>query len=157
MGLDMYLTRKKFIGANYEHRKVEGLISITSNGKEIPIDFNKVSYIEESIAYWRKANAIHNWFVENVQDGEDDCKSYEVGLEDLEKLVKLCKIVRENHDKAEELLPTTSGFFFGSTDYDDWYFHNIDETIEQLKKVLEEEKKLNSQGIYNEFYYTSSW
>ena len=85
MGLDMYLTRKKFIGANYEHRKVEGLISITSNGKEIPIDFNKVSYIEESAAYWRKANAIHNWFVKNVQNVNDDCDLYHVSKENIQE------------------------------------------------------------------------
>ena len=31
------------------------------------------SRIIEQVGYWRKANQIHNWFVENVQDGEDDC------------------------------------------------------------------------------------
>ena len=27
----------------------------------------------EEVGYWRKANAIHGWFVRNVQNGKDDC------------------------------------------------------------------------------------
>jgi hypothetical protein len=73
MGLDMFLSRKKYVGAEYEHRKVTGNISIKIGDKELPIDFNKVSYIEESVAYWRKQNAIHKWFVDKVQSGNDDC------------------------------------------------------------------------------------
>ena len=30
-------------------------------------------YEDNQIASWRKANAIHKWFVDNVQDGVDDC------------------------------------------------------------------------------------
>ncbi len=47
--------------------------------------------ISEPVGYWRKANAIHRWFVENVQDGEDDCDYHrEVTAEDLEELRDLC-------------------------------------------------------------------
>lgn len=38
------------------------------------------------IAQWRKANAIHNWFVTNVQDGNDDCGTYTVSVDDLVRL-----------------------------------------------------------------------
>ena len=31
MGLDMYLTKKKYIGGNYSHRKVTGSVKITVN------------------------------------------------------------------------------------------------------------------------------
>ena len=48
-------------------------------------------YIAEQIGYWRKANAIHQWFVDNVQDGEDDCDYHrEVTEEDLIALRDLC-------------------------------------------------------------------
>ena len=95
MGLDMYLSRKKYIGANYEHRGITGNINIKQGNKEIPIDFNKVSYIEESVGYWRKANAIHKWFVDKCQDGVDDCKPYYVSTEDLEELLNICKEIKE--------------------------------------------------------------
>lgn len=167
MGLDMYLIRKKYIGAEYEHRNVKGEIKITINDVELPIDFNKISYIDEKVGYWRKANAIHKWFVDNVQDGVDNCQSYYVSTEKLEKLLELCKKVKktakvkdgiiENVEEIEEILPTTDGFFFGSTDYDEWYMQDIDYTIKMLGQILREEKKLNEQGFYSDFEYSSSW
>lgn len=187
MGLDMYLKRRKYIGANWEHRKVKGTIYITQNDKEIPIDFNKVSYIEELVGDWRKANAIHNWFVINCQDGEDDCRDAYVELNQLEELLKICKKIKkiaiikkgqrlakvyedgeiiekmvdyeyiDNKDDIEELLPTTDGFFFGSTDYDEWYMNDINYTIKLLTQLLKEEKEYNKNGFYSDFYYHSSW
>ena len=157
MGLDMFLNRKKYIGANYEHRKVDAFISITIGGKKIPIDIEKLSYIEEAVGYWRKANQIHNWFVENVQDGEDDCKSYSVSIEDLKELLDLCKEIELEPSKAEELLPTCKGFFFGSTDYDESYMEDIKYTIELLEKLIKEEEEYNKDGFYSEFEYFSSW
>lgn len=189
MGLDMYLIRKKYVGAEYEHRNVKGTIFITINGKELPIDFDRVSYIEEKIGYWRKANAIHKWFVDNVQDGEDDCRDAYVELSKLEELLKLCQKVRKSiklvdgqvangysfNDKGEKiykytegkiiedtsvcekLLPTTDGFFFGDTQYNEWYVEDIEHTIDILKKVIKEEKEMRENGIYNDYYYHASW
>lgn len=183
MGLDMYLTKRIFIGANYEHRKITGQISILQDGKPIEINFNKVNYIIESVAYWRKANAIHRWFVENVQNGEDDCVDYYVSADKLKTLVDICKQVLiesnvvdgtvtneytyidekkvpiteqgktiANPEVAEKLLPTTSGFFFGSTGYDQYYLQDLQDTIDQLEPCLQ-----NPNLTHDEFYYHSSW
>ena len=78
MGLDMYLTKETYIGANYEFNEIGGTLELTREGSPIPIKLNRVVSISERIGYWRKANQIHNWFVENVQGGEDDCKKYYV-------------------------------------------------------------------------------
>lgn len=166
MGLDMYLTRKIFIGAEYEHRKVEADINITIMGKPVKIDPKKISYIQESAMYWRKANHIHQWFVDHVQDGDDNCKEYDVSREELQKLLDTCKEVAEslkdspiekkkfkvgwngkedlyeeydvftNTEVAEELLPTASGFFFGGTEYGRYYLEEIEETIKSLEEIL---------------------
>lgn len=157
MGLDMYLRRKKYIGANYEHRNVTGSANIIIGGKKIPIDFKRIVYIEEEGCYWRKANQIHKWFVDNVQNGVDNCRDYYVSTKNLQKLLDVCKEVKANPDKAPELLPTQEGFFFGGTEYDEWYFKDIDYTIEQLSRLLEEEKQLNEDGFYSDFEYQSSW
>lgn len=188
MGLDMHLSRRKFVGAQYEHRKVKGNIDITIGDKNLPVDFNKVSYIEEEVGYWRKANAIHKWFVENCQEGNDDCKPYYVSIDDLEELLNLCEEVKEkailqegkvktgeklengewipimekgkyieNANEIAKILPTTSGCFFGSTDYDEYYMYDIDNTIKILRDILKEEQELNEKGIYSEFEYQSSW
>lgn len=164
----MYLTREKYIGANYEHNQVKGIIDITVRGKKIPIDLKKVNCIRESVGYWRKANQIHKWFVDNIQDGNDDCKLYYVSTEDLEKLLNICKEVNEkaklvdgkviqNAEEISKLLPTEDGFFFGGTDYDEYYLQDVKDTIEMLTSILKEEKELNNQGIYSDFEYRSSW
>lgn len=126
------------------------------------------------IMYWRKANAIHNWFIENADysDGEDDCKDIHVTVADLIRLCETCEEVLAHHDKAEELLPTTSGFFFGSTEYDEYYFSDIEYTAEKLRKILEliqpaqkteEYMTFSNEYVYKhndwlvEFTYRSSW
>ena len=150
MGLDMYLRKKKYIGANYEWNKVTGIVDIYKNGKQVPITLNKIVNIEEEAGYWRKANAIHKWFVDNVQEGVDDCKEYYVPEGKLKELLSICKEISKNHDKAEELLPTQMGFFFGSTDYDEWYFEDIDNTIKIIENVFKD-------NDYSDIYYQSSW
>lgn len=91
--------------------------------------------IFEQVGYWRKANHIHKWFVENVQDGIDECNTYEVTKEQLKDLLSVCRKVL-NGSVAEELLPTTSGFFFGSTQYDEWYYKDVENTISIIEDVL---------------------
>lgn len=109
--------------------------------------------IMQQVADWRKANAIHQWFVENIQDGEDDCRFHrEVTESDLESLLNTCKMVFDNINKAQELLPTQSGFFFGSTDYDEWYIDDLKHTITIIEKILKE----TDFDLYA-IYYCSSW
>lgn len=149
MGLDMYLTKKVYVGANYDHNNVTGKVTLKKDGKPIKVNVNKITYIEEEFMYWRKANAIHKFFVDNVQNGNDDCKPYYVSTEVLKDLYNRCCMVLADHSKAPELLPSQSGFFFGSTDYDEWYFEDIKSTAEVLKDVEEEDNV--------EYEYESSW
>jgi len=150
MGLDMYLSKKTYV-KRWEHNGDNNYtVSVTKKGKEVEhIKPERVSYIEEEIGYWRKANQIHNWFVENVQNGEDNCRPSYVDREKLKELLELCEEVMEDNSKAEELLPTASGFFFGGTEYDEWYFKDIEKTIQILKEALKEER--------GDFYYEASW
>ena len=82
--------------------------------------------------YWRKANAIHNWFVEQSGE-EDECQEIEITGEQLLELVEICKKILKNHTLADKLLPTTEGFFFGSTDYDEAYYEDLKDTVEALE------------------------
>lgn len=109
--------------------------------------------VTEGIGYWRKANAIHNWFVENVQDGVDDCEFHnEVTKEDLEELRNICQAVLCNPDLAKSLLPTRSGLFFGDTEYDEWYIEDLKDTIDIVDKTLE-----TTDFETHMIYYISSW
>lgn len=161
MGLDMYLRAKKYLTV-YQPKerelsqKISELLGIRKADEpltEQDFDAKRVSEIAVSVAYWRKANHIHNWFVENVQYGVDKCQPSYVSREHLEKLRDICKEVLDDPDKAEELLPTQDGFFFGSTDYDRWYFDHVRYTLKMLTSILEDESLDDEYS----FEYQSSW
>jgi hypothetical protein len=149
MGLDMYLNKRSYV-QYWEHNGDDNYeVKVTKGGKPTKIDPKKVKYIIEEAGYWRKQNQIHRWFVENVQRGIDDCGEYYVSKEDLQTLLELCQKVKADNSLADELLPSASGFFFGGTEYDEWYFNGIDNTIDILKEALEDENA--------DYYYSSSW
>ncbi len=152
MGLDMYLYKKNYMrqGDFYKPEFVNEVIVKTGGEIDTKIKPERISYIVEEIGYWRKANQIHKWFVDNVQNGIDECQSSYVSRESLEELLELCKQVRDDNSKAEELLPSASGFFFGGTEYDEWYFNDINHTIEIIEECLADEGA-------DDFEYSSSW
>ena len=151
MGLDMYLSKKTYV-KQWDHQSPEEKyeVVVTRGGKPVDgIKASRVKYIEEEIGYWRKANQIHRWFVENCQDGVDDCRDAYVSGETLKELLDVCKQVEADHSLAESLLPAASGFFFGGTDYDEWYYNDITDTIKIIEEAL-----VDGAG---DFYYSSSW
>ena len=150
MGLDMYLEKRTYV-RQWEHQTPEEKykVEVTKGGESVKIDPKRVTYVIEEIGYWRKANQIHQWFVENVQNGVDNCGEYCVSKGQLEDLLEICIKILNDNSLAEELLPTASGFFFGGTEYDEWYFKDIENTIEVLKEALSSDS--------GDFYYSSSW
>jgi hypothetical protein len=105
--------------------------------------------IDVPMGYWRKSNMIHHWFVNNLADGVDECQPITVRREDLEQLKEVCINVIAVPELAEELLPTGSGFFFGSTDYDKYYFGALNDTLGILTRCLESK--------FDYFEYQASW
>ena len=170
MGLDMYLYRKERISTIQKSIKY---VDENNHEKEIelkegyPENTYNLDVVTEA-AYWRKANQIHKWFVDNVQDGVDDCREYYVSRGALVKLLEVCKKVKANSklvDKngikviedpttAKKLLPTCPGFFFGQYEYDESYMYDIDQTIEQLEEIFKKDKTSSWEVSYS---YTSSW
>lgn len=141
MGLDMYLSARKYFWHKMEQPKVPDL----PEGR-------RVTYVEAEAVTWRKANAIHSWFVENIQNGEDDCKTYFVSKETLLKLVETCEAILKREADPEETLPTENGFFFGSTEYDEWYYDNLKKTVSEIRQAF-----LDFPEDQWEFQYQSSW
>jgi hypothetical protein len=141
MGLDMYLHAKRYLWSDQD----KALSASINEQIGVVPDFEKrfkgsslvVTGITIDAMYWRKANAIHGWFVENCQDGDDDCKEYEVDREQLETLRDLCKDILEHPDaERDEDLDPTLGFFFGSAEKDQWYYEDLKNTVEGLDRVL---------------------
>jgi len=150
MGLDMYLTGKRYL---WDFPETSPDKTITS---EIALQFpelkgKRIKGVSCELGYWRKANAIHKWFVDNCQGGRDECQETEVSRDDLQKLLDACRQVLKKRKLARDLLPPANGFFFGSTELDQYYFDDIQATIDILEHVLSPE--LNNWEIY----YQSSW
>jgi len=146
MGLDMYLELNRHV-SKYSGDDEETIEAIkTLGGRDL-----EPSSITYRAAYWRKANQIHKWFVDNIQCGNDDCGRYYVSRDDLQNLINVCKEVQADYSKVGKLLPPSEGFFFGSQDIDSGYWHDILITIEQLEKAL----KVSTGHDY--FEYHASW
>ena len=85
-----------------------------------------------------------------MQEGIDNCGEYWVSNEKMQELYDTC--VRALETKDATILSPTDGFFFGSTDIDQWYWDDIESTKEKIKSLLED-KRLAGY----DFYYRSSW
>lgn len=150
----MYLSAKKYY-CDAEWRPEENrkdfreLLKKSGIAKYARTDLPSI-HLDVTIGYWRKANAIHQWFVVNCQDGNDDCRSAYVSREKLTELKALCEKVVLQPAMAGEELPTQQGFFFGGTEYDEWYFSDIKDTIKIIDNCLQ-------MPIDWDFYYHSSW
>lgn len=172
MGLDMYLKGTLYIGEQWEHQGVKKEVSITmkrgENTEQISLPTTEEAPLSEmvfSLGYWRKANAIHNWFVQNVQEGEDDCGTYQVSMEEMETLLNLCKTILAEYEVTKDFslcesvkeLQTKSGFFFGNTEYDEGYLYDLKDTVYILEKSIIIAKRYENSSA--DFYveYHSSW
>ena len=157
MGLDMYLLKKK--------------------RGEKELDWNN------ELAYWRKANQIHKWFVDNIQEGTDDCGYYKVERKDVERLLAICEevlgksVLKEGkivdgwtfkngvrkailedgkyieNKEIAEKLLPTSKGFFFGSPEYDEYY------IKDLEHTVERCKDILDTFNFEEeeLYYTSSW
>ncbi len=157
MGLDMYLYKEmmvhkpseiysEFGHQRYHTKRHKKIIENIPEFKDTNISIKGIAI------QWRKSNQIHKWFVKYVQLGKDECQTEYVSHEQLEELLKTISEVLKDHSKAEELLPTQEGFFFGGTKYDECYFKDLEFTKKKLKKLIED-----PQFKYYEFSYHASW
>ncbi len=150
MGLDMYLTGKIPIFSMSVHN--QQLISECLE-KVIPETKNfEMMTVEYQLAYWRKANAIHNWFVENIQEGKDECQKVDVTIDQLKKLLNVVNKVIENPELGPSLLPTKKGFFFGSYDYGECFMEDCKTTKIMIESIVNNDR-FKSWSIS----YQSSW
>jgi hypothetical protein len=171
MGLDMYLYARKYVSGNNYGRDEQGNFAMTLNPeldtiiepigltrKDLDADMPS-AMVSVKVLQWRKANQIHEWFVQNVQAGDDNCKEHYVSRETLEELMGTlgqALQTREGGDDTgmtiEDILPTQGGFFFGSEEYDEYYWSEVERTYEQINLLLS-----NPKFEDFDFEYNSSW
>ena len=162
MGLDQYLTAKKYVAqwdysAGYQDKwQTEEFLDL------LPLDAPDLTAhgghsgitIEYPVGYWRKANAVHGWFVEQIGGDVDDCREMYVSREQLKILRNAAqKVLFADNMEAEaerQGLTTTKGFFFGSYDYDEWYVEDLKRTVTICNAAL---RLPESYSIH----YQASW
>jgi hypothetical protein len=150
MGLDQYLYAKRYASRTpgFGEDVYQAVIEATNADFADP-EWGGM-YVEVCVGYWRKSNQIHQWFVDNCQGGVDDCREAHVSREQLVELRNLCEQVLLAPATASKALPTTSGFFFGSTEYDEYYFSDLKDTIKIIDRALSVPQEWD-------FTYSSSW
>jgi len=158
MGLDMYLKRTNRTDNTISELEEIDHETITPESPEAApfLPLRKYEYLEgvysifHEVVYWRKFNALHNWFVSRVQGGVDECQTSEIDEETLVELIDDLKDVSRG-EVIEDLEPV-SGFFFGSTDKDEYYLERINDalnTFENLLKTFDFKKY--------RLFYRASW
>lgn len=88
-------------------------------------------YYGHYVGYFRKVNCVYRYFEDKLTD-----ETAWVTKDECEDIVKRCSAVLENPDLASELMPTRSGFFFGSTEYDKYYFSDLKDVRKQFKSFI---------------------
>ena len=107
------------------------------------------------IGYFRKFNALHSYIVKTFADGIDNCQDIILYKEDVEQIKKVLDDVLNAHqqvEKAKEILPTQSGFFFGGTDYDEFYFEDVKVAADLMQNLLD-----NFDFEKYQLIYEASW
>ena len=149
MGLDSYLLAKRPLDGSEDKNNATIVTAVFPELSAVGVSASRV---EAELGYWRSNRALHRWFVENVQGGRDECQRSYVSREQLQELLAIVERVLANPELDSELLPTGAGFFFGSTEYDEYYIQDLQETKKILDDVL-------NDPIFDgwDFYYQASW
>ena len=138
MGLDIYFHKTKRSEWNEVKSKIEAF-------NELPEEEQTKQYESETyptkdfnpddIGYFRKVNFLMSFF-----DYDGNCEYKEIAKCELEDLRDACAEISKmepiNKERCAELLPTQSGFFFGNTDYNEWYFDDVKEMFVWVDGVL---------------------
>ena len=126
---------RPLIASNYDWK----IHPYTNRILELPeleklLDNEIEGHFEPYNAYFRKVNFLFKYF-EDRGKMIDQYYAF-VEKEDVEDIIDKCQRINKDHGLAHTLLPTQEGFFFGSTDYNEYYFYDIQDCLRQMKQYL---------------------
>jgi hypothetical protein len=162
MGLDIFFHKTKRSNWNKIKKEIDAFNALSEEEQSKRYDERThptANFEPEEIGYFRKVNFLMEFF-----HYEGNCEHKEISKDELEELrnacieigrMKPCKVEyvkatsqwdkdrvvnvysEADQKRCSELLPTQSGFFFGSTDYDEWYFRDVKEVLAWVDGVLD--------------------
>lgn len=162
----MYLS-KRTITKNYSKQADRNYeVKAFLNGSPIShVSPERIILVEEDVMYWNGADMIHNWFVQNVQQGKDDHGTHFLDKSKLEELAYTCRMVMEafmrepnKHfmeiDEARNLMPS-SALLSKTKESDMRYLAYVRDTYEGITGLIKEIEDAND-GTVVEFVYHAS-
>ena len=164
----MYFSRRTYVSSFRSTRDADGKWGERDvNNMELKFDdadlshinLKNVRYIEELFGEFRKFNALHAYVVDNFGGGKDECQVIYLDIDNLIQIHEMLSLVKESlsiGDKviASQTLPPSEGFFFGSTEIDEWYEKDVNEAVEVFGKIIEEHSIVGHNASYS---YQASW
>ena len=93
MGLDIYLSKKTFIGAMFRSSKFGGVISLTKRGEKVPINADHLSWVVEDIFHGRKTYWLQEWLNHELPQALNNAEEQEIGPEVMNRLHQACSEV----------------------------------------------------------------
>lgn len=109
--------------------------------------------IFELIGTWRKANQIRDFFscYCSKEEAQENIMDLLVTKEMIEELEKHIIDILTDKKNPESVLPTSPGFFFGSLEYDHYYYGDLIYTL-TLTKIAKEYLNKNKTIYYSEWW-----
>lgn len=164
------------INPEYPNLDLPSINDITELEPVVNIDgYNTDTYelfdIRDTKSYYRKVNQIQNYFEErfyedgNDYDGDDYnnvvTKVDDLTIDDIIDRIDTIESSKNREKTAKKEFPTTEGFFYGSTEYDQSYFVSNDEfkhDLIELQKIRNEiNQKLENTDYHAVITYSSWW
>jgi hypothetical protein len=101
----------------------------------------RLSIAHEDKEVWvqdfRKVNFLHRWIEQNCNEGHStNCDDIPLNLEQIAGLEQACEAVLATPEMAPLMLPTQEGFFFGSYEYDEYYFDDVRDVLRACREIL---------------------
>lgn len=107
----------------------------------------------QEIGYFRKANFLRKWLIDNTGYKEDGNLIYhKLDKEDIGELLMIAAHVFTYPSVAEEFLPTQDGFFFGNTEYDEDYYYKVGCLIKTAAAILADTDWEKEDVYYHEWW-----
>ena len=131
-------------------------------------DNYELFHVNDAKRYYWKANQIQNYFEERFYENGNDCDSDEYNnvvtkIDDLtiNDIIARINNIESSKETAKKEFPTTEGFFYGPTEYDEFYFEKNNEfksDLIELQKIRNEiNEKIKNTNYHAIITYKSWW
>ena len=101
MGLDIYLSKKTFIGAMFDSRGISGSISLFIRGKKIPVRLERLTYVIEDIYHGSKTHWLHHWLDLELPETLGNAEDQEISGPVMDRLHDACVEVLRHRNMTD--------------------------------------------------------